>query len=158
MFEAETGITTREGPYGPYAYLSDKDQIEAALTWQESRCALIFLRDALDCSLALDLNLREPGVYTDIGLAEHNAKVNGNQEAITYLAGKCFSIISALGLYKDCTAVCAVKSTFGGLAGTTKANTSLLQQLNISDGPDVWRQEPAKQFEQGLRISRIAWR
>ena len=108
MFEAETGITTREGQYGPYLYLSDMEQIEAALKWQEERCALVFLRDALDCSLALDLNLRQPGVYTDVGWAEHNAKINADQQAIKYLSEQCLSVVRTLGLYKDCTALCAV--------------------------------------------------
>lgn len=28
LFQAETGIATKSGPYGPYVYLSDKEQIE----------------------------------------------------------------------------------------------------------------------------------
>jgi hypothetical protein len=154
MFEAETGITTREGPYGPYAYLSDKDQIEAALTWQESRCALIFLRDALDCSLALDLNLREPGVYTDIGLAEHNAKVNGNQEAITYLAGKCFSIISALGLYKDCTAVCAVPPSPNK---TWDLPTEIVRQVATkSQKANIWSMVRFQKIKQRIKSAALS--
>jgi predicted amidophosphoribosyltransferase len=69
---------------------------------------LIFLRDALDCSLALDLNLREPGVYTEIGRAEHDAKVSADRQAINYLSERCLSVVTKLGLYKECTAVCAV--------------------------------------------------
>jgi hypothetical protein len=63
LFQAETGIATKSGPYGPYVYLSDKDVIEIALRWQEVRKSLIFLRDLLDFSLALDQLCRGCNIY-----------------------------------------------------------------------------------------------
>ena len=43
LFLAETGITTLNGPYGPYRFLTDEKQIRAALEWQDRYSALIFL-------------------------------------------------------------------------------------------------------------------
>jgi hypothetical protein len=108
MFATETGIATISGPYGPYVYLSDKRQIVKALKWQEDRQSLIFLRDLLDCSLALDFNLAEAAAYTDMGLAEHQAKSTGDAMAIKYLTDRCLSAVMNLALYKECDSVCVV--------------------------------------------------
>jgi hypothetical protein len=115
MFEAETGIATVGGRhgYGPYVYLSDKGQIEKALKWQEARRSLIFLRDMLDCSLALGFNLAEPGAYTRMGQAERQAKSTGDAAAVRYLTERCVSAVLNLGLYKECDSVCAVPPSAG---------------------------------------------
>jgi predicted amidophosphoribosyltransferase len=113
MFEAETGIATKSGPHGPYVFLSDKGQIEKALKWQEARKSLIFLRDLLDCSLALDFNFAEAATYTDIGKAERQAKANADAQAVQYLVSRCHSAATKLGLYKECDAVCAVPPSAG---------------------------------------------
>jgi hypothetical protein len=108
MFEAETGIATKSGPYGPYVFLSEKAEIEKALKWQEVRRSLIFLRDSLDCSLALDFNFVEAATYTNMGTAERQAKANADARAIKYLASCCHSAATNLALYKECDSVCAV--------------------------------------------------
>jgi phosphoribosylpyrophosphate synthetase len=108
MFETETGILTRGGRYGPYVYLSDQAAIDKALKWQKARRRVIFLRDALDCSVALDFNLAEAAVYTEMGKAEHKAKANRDHEAVRYLIKKCLSAVIKLGLYKECDSICAV--------------------------------------------------
>src|SRR5208283_5906720 len=113
LFQAETGIVTKSGPYGPYLYLSDKPQIEIALSWQEARKFLIFLRDLLDCSLALDFNFAEAGTYTDLGKAEHQAKANADAQAVQYLVGRCHVAATKFGLYKECDSVCAVPPSAG---------------------------------------------
>jgi hypothetical protein len=47
LFEADTGIVTLDGPYGPYKFLTDPAQISAALAWQTKHESHIFLRDNL---------------------------------------------------------------------------------------------------------------
>lgn len=108
LFELETGISTLNGPYGPYKFLTDPDQIEAALAWQEKYRTLIFLRDNLDCSVALDLNLAAAAVYTELGQAEHDAKTSKDAVAIAKLCSQSASAIKRLSSYTDCDVVCAV--------------------------------------------------
>jgi hypothetical protein len=114
MFEAGTGIASESGRYGygPYVYLSDKGQIEKALRWQEARKSLIFLRDLLDCSLALDFNFEETTTntktYTKMGSAEHQAKGYADAQAVQYLVNRCLPAITNLGLYRECDSVCAI--------------------------------------------------
>lgn len=113
MFEAETGIATKSGPHGPYVFLSDQGQIDKALKWQEARKSLIFLRDLLDCSLALDFNFSEAATYTEMGAAEREAKANADAQAVQYLVSRCLSAATKLGLYKECDSVCAVPPSPG---------------------------------------------
>jgi hypothetical protein len=108
MFEEETKIRTNGGPFGPFVYLSDPADIDRALKWQDARRSLVFLRDCLYCSVALDFNLADAGIYSELGLAEHNAKANADEESIAYLAARCERAVSGLGLYKTCSSICAV--------------------------------------------------
>lgn len=108
LFQQETKIETFNGPYGPYRFLDTESQIKRALEWQEKRKHLVFLRDMLDSSVALDFNLAEAGKYTDVGLAEHNAKADHEEDAIKFLAKGCAKIIGDLGFYRNCDSICAV--------------------------------------------------
>ncbi len=108
LFLEETGISTLDGPYGPYRFLTDEKQIAKALAWQDRYWSLIFLRDNLDCSIALDFNLAEAGVYTRLGQAEHDAKSSRKFAAIRELAAGCVAVINTVSFYKNCDAICAV--------------------------------------------------
>jgi len=108
LFLAETGIVTLNGPYGPYKFLTDKGQIDAALAWQDRYSSFIFLRDNLDCSMALDFNLAEAGIYTPLGQAEHDAKETHESAAVKTLAAACVSAIKKVSFYRGCDMVCAV--------------------------------------------------
>lgn len=108
MFEAETGIETIGGQWGPYKFLSDDAEIEQALAWQDSRKSIIFLRDSLYCSIALAFNLADHAVYTEMGQAEHDAKTGTAPKSVSLLANRCRDAIESLEFYKDCDCVCAV--------------------------------------------------
>ena len=108
LFERKTGIGTINGVYGPYCYLTDEKQIKMALDWQKDRENLIFLRDNLDCSVALDYNLAAAGVYTTLGLTEHNAKASGDNRATETLCAACLPVINCLSPYREADAICAI--------------------------------------------------
>ena len=108
LFKLETGIDTLDGPYGPYKFLTDQAQIDAALAWQEKHRNYIFLRDNLDCSVALDFNLAGPAVYTSLGQAEHNAKASQQESAIEVLCSGCIKAVADIPFYGACELVCAV--------------------------------------------------
>lgn len=108
LFKLETGIATLDGPYGPYKFLTDGSQIKSALKWQEKYQSFVFLRDNLDCSMALDFNLSEPAVYTELGQAEHDAKASKDKASIAKLCSQLAEAILANPFYAACEAVCAV--------------------------------------------------
>jgi len=113
LFLKETGIQTLDGPYGPYRFLTDPEQIAAALEWQERYKHLIFLRDNLDCSVAVDFNLASAGDYTKLGQAEHDAKATRKYTAIKELTDACVDTINRISTYREADAVCAVPPTPG---------------------------------------------
>lgn len=108
LFEHDTKIRTFSGQYGPYRYLSNPETISEALAWQERHKEFIFLRDMLHCSVALDYNLASAGVYTNLGLAEHNAKMSRDSEAIRVLAEACVYAIDRITFLAEADVVCAV--------------------------------------------------
>jgi hypothetical protein len=108
IFRAETGIATQSGPHGPYVQITTPDHIQLVLKWQQERGSLVFLRDGLDCSVALDINILDGGVYTSIGLAEHHAKSSSDPRAIETLADALAEQVMSLALYKECDFLCAV--------------------------------------------------
>jgi hypothetical protein len=108
LFEADTGIQTLDGPYGPYKFLTDPAQISTALAWQTKHESHIFLRDNLVSSIALDFSLAEAGVYTELGQAEHSAKTSRDLAAIGRLSSACEATVKAVSFYNDCTVICAI--------------------------------------------------
>lgn len=108
LFIADTGIPVLEGPYGPYRLLTDRGQIQAALEWQDRYSSLIFLRDTLNCSVAIDFNLASPGVYTELGQAENDAKNSRKSTATKELANASADTIEKVLFYRESDAICAV--------------------------------------------------
>jgi hypothetical protein len=78
------------------------------MEWQERYKTYIFLRDSLDLSAALDYNFQSRGVYTDLGLAEYNAKNAHHRPSVNALATACIRAIAVITAYKECDAICAV--------------------------------------------------
>ena len=108
LFEMETGIRTQYGQYGPYCYLDEQTEIDEALKWQEARKDIVFLRDNMSFSVAAGFNLESAGVYTGLGRAEHDAKLNRDRASIEVLAAACAAAITALQPYENADAICAV--------------------------------------------------
>lgn len=108
MFEEETHIFTRAGQYGPYAYLNDPSEIKRATDWQNERRHLVFLRDTLTFSVAIDFNLESPGVYTPLGQAEHDAKANQDAKSVATIAASVSDTIRLLRPYDRVPLICAV--------------------------------------------------
>ncbi|WP_146111994.1 hypothetical protein [Brevundimonas vesicularis] len=108
MFEEENHIYTREGKYGPYAFLKTPHDISKATRWQDDRKHLIFLRDTLTFSIAIDFNLESAGVYTALGRAEHEAKTNHDAKSVGIIADAVTHTVGLLKPYSAATLLCAV--------------------------------------------------
>jgi predicted amidophosphoribosyltransferase len=62
----------------------------------------------LDCSVALDYNFAERGRYTELGLAEYNAKNAQHKASIEMLTKACIRAISEIRFYRESDVICAV--------------------------------------------------
>lgn len=108
LFQKETGLATRNGIHGPWGLYQDQKDIDVAQDWKKRRGKLIFLRDNLDFSMALDFNFLKEGEYTELGSAEHYAKQQSNERAIEYLAAQTAGALKDLPPYLVADALCAV--------------------------------------------------
>ena len=71
---------------------------------------IVFLRDCLDISLSLSMNIIENDSRTEIGELEHQSKYNNNNNAEGQLVSLCEEWINKLPYYKDAELICAVPS------------------------------------------------
>src|SRR5579862_1202969 len=113
LFERETGLTTRDGPYGPWAKFTGEKEIAEAKKWKSKRDQTVFLHDNLDYSIALDLNLAGEGEYTELGLAEHRAKQDRDKASVKALSRAMSDAIDDLPPYRKADVVCAVPPSPG---------------------------------------------
>lgn len=113
LFEHETDLRTRTGPYGPWANFTDTDEIQLAREWKSRRDRLVFLHDNLDYSIALDFNFAAEGEYTPLGLAEHRAKEEQHAASLDVLCGALLAAIGDLPAYQAANALCAVPPSQG---------------------------------------------
>ena len=71
---------------------------------------IVFLRDCLDISLSLSMNIIKNESRTEIGELEYQSKYNGKNDAEERLVSLCKEWINKLPYYKDADLICAVPS------------------------------------------------
>lgn len=71
---------------------------------------IVFLRDCLDISLSLSMNIIENESRTKIGELEYQSKFRNNQNAEEELVSLCKKWINKLPYYKNADLICAVPS------------------------------------------------
>lgn len=112
MFEIQTGLKLRYSfEYKNYwNYFHEKDTVEIE-RWIISQGTLIYLRDCLSLSIALDINyLYISEKYTPIGCLEDKGKKEEDEKSIHELADKVEQKIRDLPYYKDADLICSVPS------------------------------------------------
>lgn len=83
------------------------DKWHAFITYYKD---IVFLRDLLDISLSLSMNIIENESRTEIGELEYQSKYNGDNAAEERLVSLCEQWINKLPYYKDADLICAVPS------------------------------------------------
>lgn len=100
--------------FGSYSCPINDDSILSEISnFIEINKNRVFLKDTLDLSVALDMNMSKPGEYTEVGELEHEAKENNDENALKKLAQIIDSFISSTRLYKTADFVCAMPSHRG---------------------------------------------
>jgi predicted amidophosphoribosyltransferase len=111
VFESQTGLDLRESQeHKNYWRFVDQNEIDVVEQWERNQGSLIYLRDCLSLSVALDSNLTNntSGQYTQIGALEHNGKHKRDQNAINQLSDIASQEIQHLPFYKDADLICSV--------------------------------------------------
>lgn len=111
VFESQTGLQLSYNPnYDKYWKYVDSNEIDIIEAWEKDQGNMIYLRDCLSLSVALDTNLTDnsSGMYTCIGALEHNGKTNKDCNAVIQLARIVADKIKHLPYYKDADYICSV--------------------------------------------------
>lgn len=94
---------------------------------------IVFLRDCLDISLSLSMNIIENGSRTEIGELEYQSKYNSNDDAEKQLVSLCEEWINKLPYYKDADLICAVPSKTPDNLPQRIADKLNITPINISN-------------------------
>jgi len=94
---------------------------------------IVFLRDCLDISLSLSMNIIENEKRTEIGELEYQSKYNSNNDAEKQLVSLCEEWINKLPYYKDADLICAVPSKTPDNLPQRIADKLNITPINISN-------------------------
>ena len=111
MFESQTGLNLRRIEGREKYCLLNENEIAIAEEWVKNQGGLIYLRNCLSFSVAIDFNFDHPPQYTVMGDLEHKGKHNKDQNAIEQIANKVSQVIQFLHYYKDADLICSVPSS-----------------------------------------------
>lgn len=131
IFEAQTGLNLEwSSQFHNYWRYVSEEEITQIEEWEKQHGSLIFLRDCLSLSVALDHNLKDnvSGQYTEIGLLENNGKQNSDKEAVRKLAEIVSEKIPRLPCYKDADLICSVPSHQSKIFDLPREVASLVSQ------------------------------
>jgi len=137
IFEAETGLELYKSEYDSYwRFIQNDEQRDRIKNWEGKRGRLVFLRDCLPLSIALNFNfVGEAGNYTDIGQWEANAKTQQDKVAMMELAKETAQVIQSLPFYKEADYICAVPAM---PSKTFDLPRSVVSQVSCQIGkPDI---------------------
>ncbi|GGG50683.1 hypothetical protein GCM10010964_42410 [Caldovatus sediminis] len=115
IFESDLGLRLFQNPNRPGYWRSIQTEEEYARieTWVKQQGTRVFLRDCLDMSLALGINLEkgpdgQPAGHTPLGALEARAKAGPDEEAISQLQAAFIATIRAVPGYREARLIAAV--------------------------------------------------
>lgn len=97
---------------------------------------IVFLRDCLDLSVSLSMNMSEPGVRTELGELEYSVKYRANDidytESVSDITRHFQGALNCLPYFKNADCVCAVPSSHSFMKEVAKG----LSQFEFEDISD----------------------
>jgi predicted amidophosphoribosyltransferase len=101
-------FTSQFGGY--WRCINNEDEYNAIEKFIDKYNSVVFLRDCLDMSLALSMNIIEDNERTHLGELEYQAKYRHNQDAENILKEECNKWIHILPFYASADYICAMPS------------------------------------------------
>lgn len=111
VFEAQTRLKLQESQeHNNYWKFVSPEEICTIEEWERSQGSLIYLRDGLSLSIAIDSNFTDntSGRYTIMGELEYNGKQNRDQSAINNIFETVSGLIDWLPYYSEADLICSV--------------------------------------------------
>ena len=115
IFEAECSLKLRDASNGfgdVWTSIKTKGEFERVEAWDKRQGTRLFLRDCLDLSMALDVNIKRSDNgwegYTDLGRLENRTKQTLDEETLGKLVSAFVDAIRELPFYRDARMIAAV--------------------------------------------------
>lgn len=143
IFEEETKLNLNKISSSNFYYNSFSDEeIKIIKNWIAAQGNIVFLRDCLPLSVALDMNFvgedKDTKTYTQMGKREHEGKENQNKDAIGNIASEAIKQIQRLPFYKDADLICAIPPApdkiFDLPSAVVKIISEKIDKPNITSG------------------------
>lgn len=128
----ETPVHMRINKNGNYFAILDESQKKEVETLLNGMRPIVFLRDFLDCSIALSMNMSSPGIRTVAGELEYRMKYEGCEESRQKLMAVIHYLVEHIPLYSKADTVCCVPSRSGIMLPFAQELASELGMDNIS--------------------------
>lgn len=123
FIENETGVRVIEKNNGKYwCPANSQDEYSKLQKFFEKYKEAVFLRDTLDCSIAISEHMKDENDRTDIGELEYQCKYKDDNEAFEKLTKIIIEFINNAPIYKNVDLICAVPSS-------TKDSKNLPQRI-----------------------------
>ena len=153
IFEADTGLELSKDPNPDrfFREIETDDELNKIEEWQKKQGDLVYLRDCLSLSIAIEINKTddpnkqaEPvsGIvsYTKMGKLVHDGKWSKDENAINEIANKVKEVIQCLPYYKDADMICSVPPSrdkdFDLPSKVTSLVSGRINKLDVTNGFD----------------------
>lgn len=115
IFRNQTGINYYQTRYGGFwAPMTSEEEYEKALEFKDKYSGTVFLRDTLDCSIALAVNIDNDDDRTEIGNLEYEAKFNNCKDSTDELISISSKFIQETVLYEKVKYICGIPASKPG--------------------------------------------
>ena len=113
LLAGDTGFTLAPHGWKYRCNLPNKSDYDLVADWVQAQRGRLFLRSALSCCVALDLNFQAgqpspPTMRTDVGLLEYRAKFERDMSAVASLTREMAEAIKSMAHYRAARFVAAV--------------------------------------------------
>lgn len=109
FIESETGLRVIEKRNGKFwCPANNEEEFNKIENLVEKYKTIIFIRDTLECSIALSEHMQDGEKRTEIGELEYDAKYGQSEESTEALSKILIDFINNCRLYKETTLVCAI--------------------------------------------------
>jgi hypothetical protein len=167
VFESDLGLPLfrNKNRRGWWRSIETPEEFDRIAAWVKAQGSRVLLRDCLDMSLALGINLEEgpdgqPAGHTRLGELEARAKAGPDEEAIGQLQAAFIDTIRAVAGYRDARLIAAVPPRPGkGHDLPALLAARLAASLGIEDLTGRFRFAPAKGTVKTARLEEkwVAW-
>jgi hypothetical protein len=149
-------IFTNNGGHGYYRGFRSNEDYESCKSFVEEYNQIVFLRDTLDLSLALSMNIQDEESRTQIGELEYQAKFKDNEGAENCLVELVQEWLKKLPFYNTADAICAMPCSKPERAGLPRRIVDRIEGYENISSALKWKKKDKSIKELGTVEEKLA--